>query len=324
MNADGHAGAAADHRGDPALPPRARQRRVLWIVLAASGVFMVVEVVGGIVFGSLALLADAAHMLSDVVGLAIAIVAHSLLERPATLRHSYGLQRSEVLGAQANGVLLLATAGWIVYEAVRRLGDVPEVDGTGLLVVASAGLAVNLVSAVALARVRGRSLNIRGAWLHMLADAAASVGVVAAGVAVVVAGANWVDPAVSIAIGLSVLWAAWRLLADTTHVLLEGTPGDLDLGAVEAAILGERGVEGVHHLHAWSLASDTTALSAHVVLEGEVDLHEAQERGEEVHRMLRARFGVAHATLELECHPCEPAGGGPDAHGPGARGAGPG
>ena len=318
MNADARAG----HNGGPLHATRARQRRVLWVVLAANATFLVVEVVGGVVFNSLALLADAAHMFSDVVGLAVALVAHALIERPATRRHSFGLQRAEVLGAQANGVLLLATSGWIIFVALQRLGDAPEVEGTGLLVVALVGLVVNLVSAFALARVRGRSLNIRGAFLHMLADAAASVGVVAAGVAVVVAGADWVDPAVSIAIGLSVLWAAWRLLADTTHVLLEGTPGDLDLGAVESAILGEPGVEGVHHLHGWSLASDTTALSAHVVLEGEVDLHEAQQRGDEVRGMLRAQFGVAHATLELECHPCEPAPGHTDAHEPGAGGAG--
>ena len=318
MNADAQAGQSHGR----ALPSRARQRRVLWVVLAANATFLVVEVVGGVVFGSLALLADAAHMFSDVVGLAVALVAHALIERPATLRHSYGLQRAEVLGAQANGVLLLATSGWIIFVALQRLGDAPEVEGAGRLAVASAGLVVNLVSAVALGRVRGRSLNIRGAFLHMLADAAASVGVVAAGVAIVVAGANWVDPAVSILIGLSVLWAAWRLLAATTHVLLEGTPGDLDLGAVESAILDEAGVEGVHHLHGWSLASDTTALSAHVVLEGEVDLHEAQERGDEVRRMLQEQFEVAHATLELECHPCEPEPGSTDAHEPGARGAG--
>src|SRR4051794_14637288 len=151
------------------------QRRALWISLVANGVFMVAEVAGGFAFNSLALLADAAHMLSDVVGLGIALVAQTLVERRATARHSYGLQRAEVLGAQANGVILLVTAGWIIFEAVQRIGDPADVAGGGLLVVASLGLVVNLVSALLLARAQDRSLNMRGAYLHMLMDAAGSI-----------------------------------------------------------------------------------------------------------------------------------------------------
>jgi len=286
---------------------RATQRRALWMSLVANAGFMVVEVVGGVAFHSLALLADAAHMLSDVAGLGIALIAQQLVDRPASARHTYGLQRSEVLGAQANGLTLLAVAGWITFEAVRRIGAPADVVGGGMLVVAVLGLAVNLGSAVILARAGGASLNMRGAFVHMAVDAAGSVGAIAAGVAVVVWGANWVDPAVSILIAALVLWSAWGLLRDTTRVLLEATPKGLDPPTVEAALADAEDVETVHHLHLWNLASDVPALSAHVVLRGEVTLHQAQESGERLKAMLDDRFGIEHATLELECHPCDPA-----------------
>jgi cobalt-zinc-cadmium efflux system protein len=283
-------------------------RRVLWITLVANGGFLVAEVVGGIAFSSLALLADAAHMASDVVGLAIALVAQSLVDRPGSTRHSYGLQRAEVLGALANAILLVATTGWIVVEAVGRFGDEVDVDGGGLLVVAALGLLVNLVSAAMLARHRDHNLNLRGAFIHMASDAAGSLAAVAAGVAVVAWDADWVDPAASLVIAALVLWSTWGLLRATVQVLLEGTPAGLDPATITAAITAEPGIDGLHHLHVWSLASDTPALSAHLVVDGEISMHEAQQRGERVRQLLEDRFGIAHATLELECHPCaEPA-----------------
>ena len=303
-DAEGH----DDHGGHSHGVSRGVQRRALWISLVANAGFMVVEVAGGLAFRSLALLADAAHMLSDVAGLAIALVAQRLLDRPATARHSYGLQRAEVLGAQANGLTLLAVAGWIVFEAIRRIGEPADVVGGGLLVVATLGLAVNVGSAVLLARAQGRSLNMRGAFIHMAVDAAGSVAAITAGIAVVVWGAEWVDPVMSIIIAVLVLWSAWGLLRDTAQVLLEGTPRGMDPAAVEAAITGDKAVETVHHLHLWNLASDVPALSAHVVLRGdEVSLHDAQASGDRLKALLDRRFGIAHATLELECHPCDPA-----------------
>lgn len=284
-----------------------RQRRALEVALLANGAFVVAEVVGGLVFGSLALLADAAHMASDVVGLGIALIAQRLLMRPASDRHSFGLQRAEVLAAFGNALLLLATAGYVFFEASRRLAAPADVQGGGLLVVATLGLAVNLGSAWLLARTRDRSLNLRGAYLHLLADAAGSVGVMVAGVAVLTTGADWVDPAVSVLIGLLVLWSAWGLLRDTVHVLLEGTPPGLDPAEVERALLGHPAVGSVHHLHLWNIASDTPAMSAHVVIVGEVDLHGAQTRCGELKALLAKRYGIAHATLELECHVCDPA-----------------
>lgn len=283
-----------------------RRRRALRIALYANAGFMVAEVGGGIVFGSLALLADAAHMLSDVAGLAIALLAERLVDRPASVRHTFGLQRAEVLGAQANGVLLLATAGWILFEAVRRLSNPPEVAGPGLLVVATLGLAVNIASAIMLARASGKSLNMRGATAHMISDAAGSVGAIIAGVAVTLFEANWVDPVASAFIAALVVWTAWGLLRDTTHVLLEGAPTDIDAEQVERWLAASPGVASVHHIHLWHLTSETAALSAHLVLEGELSLHQAQAHGDEIKRSLARRFAIHHSTLELECHTCEP------------------
>jgi cobalt-zinc-cadmium efflux system protein len=285
---------------------RTLQGRALWISLTLNAGFMLAEIIGGLVFNSLALLADAAHMFSDVVGVAVALLALNMLKKPASARHTFGLQRAEVLGAQANGLILLVVAGWIFYQAVRRIGDPPAVEGAGLLVVALLGVVVNVVGAVLLARARGRSLNMRGAYLHMVLDAASSVGVISVAVAVVLWDANWFDPVVSIAIAVLVLWSAWGLLRDTTRVLMEGSPRDVDPREVEEALEADSAVEAVHHLHLWNLASDVSALSAHVILEEKSGLHEAQGEGERLKAMLHDRFGIEHSTLELECHHCHP------------------
>lgn len=286
---------------------RPEQRRALRWALGANALFLAIEVGGGLAFDSLALLADAGHLLSDVVALSIALIAQRLLDQPASARHTYGLQRAEVLGAQANGLVLLLVCAWISVSAIQRLGDSVAVEGGGLLVVAVAGLSVNVISAVMLARVQGDSLNMRGALTHMVLDAAGSVGAVVAGLAVVGWGADWADPVASLAIALLVLWSAWGLLRDTAVVLLEGTPRGVDPTLIEPLLRAEGGVEAVHHLHVWSLASDVAALSAHVVLEGELTLHEAQAEGERLKRLLADRLGITHSTIELECHPCDPA-----------------
>jgi cobalt-zinc-cadmium efflux system protein len=298
------------HAHDHSHAPRAAdlhdaRRRVLWATLVANALFMVVEIVGGLLLGSLALVADGAHMGSDVVGLGIALVAQALATRPADARHTYGLQRAEVLGAQANAVILLGTSVAIMVEAVRRIGSEGHIEGGGMLVIALVGLAVNLGSAVLLRNAQGENLNMRAAFVHMASDAAASIGAIAAAIAIIAADARWVDPAVSIAISVLVAWSAWTLLRDTSRVLLEGTPRGIDVGDVERALLAEDGVVAVHHLHVWDLASETPAMSVHVVLDGEPSLHDAQRRGDRLKEMLGARFGIAHATLELECHDCE-------------------
>lgn len=295
-----------DHSRPQAADPRSGQTRALSISLIANGVFMFVQFAAGFLFGSLALLADSAHMLSDVGALAIALAAHRLLRRPASDRHTYGLQRAEVLGAQANGILLLLAAAWIVFEATRRLREPQEIEGLGLLVVAFLGLSINVGSAVVLRRSQGNSLNMRGAVLHMALDAFGSAAALVAGLGVLLWNATWLDSTASFVIAVLILWSALHLLREATHVLLEGTPRGTEPAAVKEALTDDPDVESVHHLHLWNLASDVPALSAHVVVRSEPSLHEAQLHGNRLKEMLRDRFGIAHATLELECHPCEP------------------
>lgn len=288
------------------MDARSRRRGALWIALAANAVLMAAEIAGGFLFHSLALLTDGVHLLTDVSGLAIALLAIGLQARPSTERHSFGLQRAEVLAAQANAFILIAVTIWIAVEAVRRLVTPVDVSGAGLAIVAGAGLLVNLGCASLLHGVAGKSLNMRGAFLHVALDAAGSLAALLAGLAIVVWDVPRADPIASLLIGALVLWAAWRLLADATHVLLEGTPEGLDPAGVEQAIVAHDGVESVHHLHLWSLASDVPALSAHVVLAGEMSLHDAQVRGDSVKAMLADQFGIDHSTLELECHQDHP------------------
>lgn len=284
---------------------RIRQRNALRIALAANALFLVVELFGGIIFGSLALLADAAHMFSDVAALTIALLAQTLATRPGSVRHTYGYQRAEVLAAQANGLLLLLLSGWIAFEAIDRLGDNPHVSGAGMSVVALGGLIVNLVSAIVIARARGSSVNMRGAFIHLAADSASSVVALLAGIAISITGQTWFDPIASLAITVGVIWAATQLLRDVSSILLEAAPRGMDLEKIEDAILNFQGVESVHHIHVWNLASDVPALSAHVVIKDNPSLHDAQIMGNRLRNLLEHDFGIAHATLELECHECD-------------------
>jgi len=293
------------HDHDHLSTQRDQNRRLLWVVLALNAGFLVAELIGGFAFNSLSLLADAAHMATDVTGLAIAMVAQGLITRPPSGRHSFGLQRAEVLGAAVNGLLLVGAAVWIIVEALRRLDDPQAVVGGGLLVVAVLGLLVNLGSAAVLARSRKDNLNMRGAFIHMMADAAGSVGVIIAAVAVLTVDATWVDPAMSVLIAVLVAWSAWGLLREATHVLMEGVPRGLDPEAVEATVTATDGVQEVHHLHLWNLASDVTALSAHVVVAENPSVHDAQAVTDDIRRRLANDHDIGHATIELECHPCD-------------------
>jgi cobalt-zinc-cadmium efflux system protein len=279
--------------------------RALQIALGANAGLLVVQVVAGLAFGSLALLADAAHLLSDLVALGLALLAQRLITRPPSTRNTYGMLRAEVLVAQANAVVLVLVSAWVVYEAINRLRSPESVDGLGVLLVGLIGLAVNGGCAWILQRSAGESLNIRGAFLHLASDALGSLGVVVAGALVIVTGSDIPDPIISILIAALVVAAAYGLLRDATRVLLEGVPRGLDVVAVEQALESSDGVDAVHHLHVWSLGSETPALSAHVVLGGELTLHAAQEAGDRLKELLSARFGIDHATLELECHACD-------------------
>ena len=273
--------------------------------LAANTVLAVAQVLGGLAFGSLSLLADAADQLVDVVALGSVLMAQRLASRPARGRRTYGWQRADVLASLACAVLLLASSVWIVVEAIDRLGNPVSIDGPWVVALAVLGLAVNVGSAYLLVRTDSRSLGIRSAVTHLAADAAGSLGVLVAGLAAWIFDVTWVDTVLSVAIAVAVAVAAVRLLRESTHLLLEGAPHGIDPHAVAGALTDQAGVEAVHHLHVWAIASDVTAMSAHVQLQGSLSLHEAQEAGNQLKAMLHERFGIEHTTLELECHPCE-------------------
>jgi cobalt-zinc-cadmium efflux system protein len=280
------------------------RRRAVLIALGANAAFLVVEVVAGFVFDSLALLADGIHMVSDVFALAIALAALALARRPPTDRHTYGFGRTEVIAAQVNGVLLLAAAGAIAIEALRRLDDPHSLDAAGVLVVGVLGLAVNAGSAFGLARAAHGNLNLRAALWHLVADAMGSAAVILSACGVLLFDADWLDPVASLLIAVLVVVSAWRILRDATVVLLEAAPAGLDAAAVRASLEEADGVEAVHHVHVWSLGSEQAALSAHVVLRGPLSLHDAQVRAGELKADLADRFGIVHSTLEVECHAC--------------------
>ena len=289
-----------DHHATPGVA-----RSALWIALALNAVLLVAEVIGGLVFGSLTLLADATHQGSDVIALGVSLVALALAARPVSARHTYGLRRAEALGAQVNTLLLLAAAIAILSEAIPRLAHPESVDGGGVILLGLVGLVVNAGSAALLARAGSGGLGVRAALVHLATDALGSAFAVVAGVAIVAFDARWVDPVTSIAVVAIVVFAAWGLLRDTTNVFLEGTPRGIDAAEVEAALAEAPGVTAVHHLHVWELGSDLPALSVHVVFDDEPTLHVAQNRAAVLKAMLVDRFGIEHATIELECHDCE-------------------
>jgi cobalt-zinc-cadmium efflux system protein len=275
----------------------AADRRALGAALALVLGFAGVEAVGGLLADSLALLADAAHMLSDAFSLALALGASWLAGRPATPERTFGYRRAEILAALVNGALLVALAVWIVVEAVRRLGTPPDVAGGAMLAVGAVGLAVNVAAARILWRAGGESLNVRAALRHVLADLLGSVGVLAAAVLVLVAGWDRADPIVSLAIALLVLASAWSVLRDATGILLESAPAGLDVAQLGNAMTTHPGVVGVHDLHVWTITSGFPSLSAHVVVEPGADCHEIRA---ELESLLRERFELDHTTLQVE------------------------
>jgi cobalt-zinc-cadmium efflux system protein len=276
---------------------RSASRRALVLVLALTIAFTAVEIAGGLWTGSLALLADAGHMVSDVFAIGLALVAITLARTPTTSRRSFGLQRAEILAAFVNGLALVAVSGWILWEAVRRLDDPPQILGGWMLAVAVCGLAVNAGSAAILVRSGGDSLNVQAALRHVIADLLASAGVVVAAVAILATGWEIVDPIVSIAIAVLIVWSAWGVLRDSTAILMEQTPSGIDADAVARAIVSVPGVTSVHDLHIWRITSGFDALSAHVLVGRGEDCH---ARRRDVERVLLQRFGIEHTTLQVD------------------------
>jgi cation diffusion facilitator family transporter len=284
-----HGTVAAAHRGR------------LGVVLGLTGVVFVVEVVGALVSGSLALLADAGHMATDALGIGMALTAVTLAQRPARGRRTFGLQRVEVLAAVANGLLLLGVGGYVLVQAVRRIGDPPEIHSGWMLAVATLGLLVNLGSLALLRGGQGESLNTRGAYLEVLGDALGSVAVIAAAVVIATTGWTGADVVASLVVGCLVLPRAWSLLREALDVLLETAPRGVDLEEVRAHVLGVSGVLAVHDLHAWTITSGQPVLSAHVVVTEEVlaDGHGGRVL-DALCACLGAHFDLEHCTFQLE------------------------
>ena len=265
--------------------------------LALTAFYLAAEVVGAFWFNSLALLSDAAHMMTDVATLVIALLAIRIGAKPADDRRTFGYQRFEILAAAFNALLLFAVAIYVLVEAVQRFRTPEPVQSNGMLAIAVLGLAVNMLSMRLLMAGKDSNLNMKGAYLEVWADAIGSVGVIAGALAIRWTGRTWIDPVVAVAIGLWVVPRTWTLLRDTVNVLLEGVPGGLSLPEIRQGIGVLDGVGGVHDLHVWSVASDSVSCTVHVELQ-----HGADPDGvrRSVERLLGTRFGIAHCTIQTE------------------------
>ena len=278
-------------------PSRDADQRYLAAALVLLLVFLVAEVVAGVVAQSVALLTDAGHLLTDAAALALALVALRLAARPAAGAYTYGLKRVEILSAQANGITLAVLVVVFAHEAVRRLIDPPDVAGGLVTVTAAVGIAVNLVATALVRRADRRSLNVEGAYLHLLTDLLAFVATLVAGVVVTLTGYDRADPIASLVVAALMAVAAYRLLRDSGRVFLEASPRGIDPRSVHDSIAGLPGVTGVHELHVWEVTSGFPALSAHVLVEGPEDCH---ERRLAVEARLREGFGIEHTTLQVD------------------------
>ncbi|HXH11697.1 MAG TPA: cation diffusion facilitator family transporter [Alphaproteobacteria bacterium] len=270
--------------------------RLMWTLVLTGG-FMGIEVIGGLWTGSLALLADAGHMLADVGGLSMSLLAAWFAQRPPTAVKTYGYFRTEILAALANGVILFLVAGYILYEAVLRLWTPPAILSGPMLIIAMFGLAVNLVGMGLLHSGAGESLNLRGAYLEVVSDALGSIAVIAAALLIHATGVYVIDPIVSVAIGLFILPRTWGLIRQALNILMEGVPPHLDIGEIEAAMVSVQGVRAVHDLHVWTLTSGKDAMSSHVVVD---DLAAGDRILRQLHRLLHERFGIEHTTIQVE------------------------
>lgn len=285
----GHGPSASDMR-------QQNRRRLLFVLLLALS-YAGIELVGGLITGSLALLADSLHMVSDVAALALSLLAVWMATRPASGRRTFGNSRAEILGALANGLALGVVAVFITTHAIERFMSPRDVEGGGVIVVAVGGLLINLVSLWILEAGRGASLNVRGAWLHVASDTLASVGVILAGAGIWAFGWIWLDPAVSIVVSVLVLLSAWHLVREALDVLMEAVPGHLDPEEIRDALLAVPGVSALHCLHIWTIGSGEISLSSHLVIRPG---HEPERLLRNVRSELTNRFGIVHTTIQIE------------------------
>ena len=286
MHGGGSTGtAAAQHAG-----------RLKWAI-GLTATYMVAEVIGGLITGSLALLADAAHMMTDVGGLALALLAIRFAQREATPQRTYGYLRMEVLSALTNAVVLLLLTVYILYEAFQRFQAPPEIRSGPMLVVAAIGLVVNLISMRLLAGGSSESLNVKGAYFEVLSDMLGSIGVIVAALLMMWKGWVLADPIIGAGIGLFIVPRTWTLLKQVTHILMEGTPANVDLAILERKLKEIAGVTAVHDLHVWTVTSGFDAMSGHLVVD---ELSRGREALREARRVLKDDFGIDHVTIQID------------------------
>ena len=277
-------------------------RRVI-IALVLTGTFMIVEVIGGLLSGSLALLADAGHMLTDTMALALAAVAFKVSKRPADTRLTYGYQRFQILAAFVNGLSLLLIVGWILYEAIQRFITPENVMGPTMLVVASAGLVINIIAFVVLHGGDKENLNIRGAALHVAGDLLGSVAAIVAAVIIIYTGWMQIDPILSVAVAILILKSAWALVKRSAHVLLEGAPEWLDIEVMQRHLVDRiPEVVSIHHVHVWGMTPQDLMLTMHVQIDSEP--HNPTDVIRQVKEQLREEYGIGHSTIEIETVDC--------------------
>ncbi len=296
--------AMSGHAHDHAVPAGAGRERRLVIAIFLNVGIVVAQLVAGFASGSLGLLADAGHNLTDVLAIAVALIAVLLTRRPRTGQRSFGWHRATVLAALFNAASIMIVCVFVVIESLRRLGDPQPVDGGIVIAFAVLGAAFNTIAAFVV-HDGSTDVNMRGALLHLIADALTSVAVAIAGLVMwVTDDYYWLDPTIALIISALIAWQGWRLAKAALDILLESTPHGMDPEAVTTAIESVEGVDAVHDFHVWSLSSEMRALSAHVVVSGHPTLEEAQAVGARIKAVLARDFAIAHATIELECEPC--------------------
>ncbi|MFA6038099.1 MAG: cation diffusion facilitator family transporter [Legionellales bacterium] len=275
--------------------------RALTIALILTSTFLIAEAIGGFITGSLALISDAAHMLTDVTALTIALIAIKIGRRPADSSRTFGYFRFEVLAAAINTILLFVVAIYIIFEAYQRLQSPPEINSTGMLIIASIGLIVNIISMRILAPTKDKSLNMKGAYLEVWSDMLGSIGVITGAIIIRYTGLTWVDSLIAVLIGLWVLPRTWILLKASVNILLEGVPEGIELEKLKESILSIDGVLDIHELHIWAITNDKVSLTAHVIIDEKKDCENLLNI---IRKQLTTQFGISHTTLQHERKKC--------------------
>ncbi len=273
------------------------QNRLGWALIITAG-YMIAEAAGGYFFNSLALLADAGHMLSDVMALGLSWIAMRIGRRAPTDQHTFGFRRFEILAAFINGLALWLIVGLIFYEAQKRFGDPQPVQADGMMIIATVGLAVNIVMAALLFRDRSENLNIRSAFIHIIGDALGSLGAIIAAIGIIFTGAYWLDPLVSILVGFLILYSSWDLIRESVHILMEGVPRGIDAKEVEQEIVNIEGVCCIHDLHIWSITSEKNSLAAHIVMDDPQRDRELMIGS--INKKVAEKFNITHTTIQIE------------------------